>query len=130
MPSTLTAFFDRYRRAFAERDLEALVGFFHVPCMVLSDHAVATPQAADTLRTRLAAQFERHAEAGVAAALFQILDHRRLDARYVQADVRWQLQQGDGSALATFDLMYLIAASDHGWRIVLVAPLESISDPD
>ena len=126
MASTLTAFFDRYRRAFERRELDKLLDMVAVPCLVATGHGPSSIADRDTLRTRLEAQVTRHAEAGVADAAFEILAHRRLAASLLQAEVRWTFHDDAGEILTTFDLMYLMHSSEAGWRISLVAPVENI----
>jgi hypothetical protein len=126
VPSTLAAFFDRYRRAFAKGDVDALLGLLDVPLLVVGRGGPSAVTVPDALRTRLHAQVDRHADAGVSDATFDLLGHRRLAASLVQAEVRWQFRDDGGEDLAVFDLMYLLHATEHGWRICVVAPLEAI----
>lgn len=126
MPSTLAAFFDRYRRAFERRELDKLLEMVAVPCLVATGHGPSVIADRDTLRTRLEAQVARHAEAGVTDASFEITAHRRLAASLLQAEVRWTFHDAAGEILTTFDLMYLMHSSERGWRISLVAPVENI----
>lgn len=123
MASTLNAFLDRYRKAFAADDVAGLVELVHLPCLVMGPtvHALTTPQ---ELQESLARQLERHKEAGVVEARFKVLGHRRLEARTLTADVSWQMHDEDGGIVADFALMYTLTAPERGWKIVAVAPLE------
>jgi hypothetical protein len=126
MPTMLAAFFDRYQRAFERRQVDKLLDIIAVPCLVATGHHPSAVTDTDTLRTRLEAQVERHAEAGVADATFEITAHRRLAPGLLQAEVRWTFADANARPLTTFDLMYLITVADDGWRIIVVAPVESI----
>lgn len=121
--STLTAFLQRYRRAFANDDVVELRELIHLPCMVMGPqvHALTTEP---ELQQSLARQLERHREAGVASAEFEVLGHRRIDARFMTVDVAWQMRAADGALVADFGLMYTLTAPQRGWKIVTVAPLQ------
>ncbi|MEX1365791.1 MAG: hypothetical protein AB1Z98_21870 [Nannocystaceae bacterium] len=123
MASTLSAFLDRYRRAFASDDLEALAELVHLPCLVMGPqvHAITT---AEVLRESLVRQLERHREAGVAEARFVVLGHRRIEARYMTVDVAWEMRNAAGELVWDFAIMYTLTAPERGWKIVAVAPLE------
>jgi len=121
--STLSAFLDRYRRAFAEDDVEALADLVHLPCLVMGRQVVALTTA-EQLRESLARQLERHREAGVTSASFQVLGHRRVDPRYMTVDVAWQMRDVDEQLVSEFATMYVLTAPERGWKIVTVAPLE------
>ncbi|MEM7154650.1 MAG: hypothetical protein AAF799_17510 [Myxococcota bacterium] len=123
MASTLNAFLDRYRRAFAANDVAGLVELVHLPCLVMGPtvHALTTPE---ELEQSLARQLERHQQAGVVEARFEVLGHRRLEARTLTADVGWQMRDAEDGIVADFALMYTLTAPERGWKIVAVAPLE------
>lgn len=131
MASTLTAFLDRYRRALAADDIDALAELVHLPCLIMGPqvHAVLT---ADELKQALREQLQRQREVGMADASFEVLAHRRLEARYLTVEVTWQLRNTDGVSVWEFSVMYLLTAPERGWKIVTVAPLEpglSASNP-
>jgi hypothetical protein len=126
MPTTLAAFFDRFRRAFAERNLDVLGELVHCPCLVVSERGVTALSDPAELRRRLALQCSRHAEAGVAEAEFEVRDHRRLDARVMRTEVRWTLHDAQGDTLSSFELSYLLVSGHHGWRVAVVAPHEAL----
>src|SRR6188768_3290523 len=117
MATTLAAFFDRFRRAFAERNLDALGELVHCPCMVVSERGVTVLSDPAELRRRLALQCARHGEDGVADAAFEVREHRRLDARVMQAVVGWTLRDTQDATLSSFDLSYLLVSGHHGWRV-------------
>lgn len=123
MASTLSAFLDRYRRAFADDDQDALADLIHLPCLVMGPtvHAITSPE---VLREALARQLERHREAGVAEARFRVLGHRRIEARYMTVDVAWEMRNAAGDLVWDFALLYTLTAPERGWKIVTVAPLE------
>lgn len=123
MASTLNAFLERYRRAFAEDDMAALADLIHLPCLVMGPevHAITS---AEVLRESLDRQLERHREAGVAEARFRVLGHRRIEARYMTVDVGWEMRNAADQLVWDFALMYTLTAPERGWKIVSVAPLE------
>lgn len=123
MASTLTAFLDRYRRALAAEDLDALVELVHVPCLIMGPqvHAVLSES---ELRDALQQQLQRQREVGVAEGRFEVLGHRRIEARYLTVDVGWEMRDAAGAVVWEFAVMYTLTAPERGWRIVSVAPLE------
>lgn len=123
MPSTLHAFLDRYRRALAADDVDALVELVHVPCLVMGPqvHAVLSE---DELRRALTEQLRQQRELGVTTLRFELLGHRRLEARYLTVDVRWEMTGADDAIVWEFSVMYTLTAPERGWKIVTVAPLE------
>lgn len=131
MASTLTAFLDRYRRALAAEDVGALVELVHVPCLIMGPqvHAVLSQE---QLRQALTEQLAHQREVGVAKASFEVLGHRRLEARYLTVDVSWEMFDPKGTLVWEFSVMYTLTAPERGWRIVCIAPLEpglSASNP-
>ena len=124
MATTIAAFFERYRKAFAEYDLEGLAGLVHLPCLIASAGTLVAVGHGDDLRRRLQRQFDRHREADVGSARFEVLAHRRLDPRFVVADVHWTLLREDDVILAEFGVHYTLTAPEHGWRIASVLPLD------
>ncbi len=129
MPTTITAFFDRYRRAFEAYDLDALSALVHVPCLIASAGELVAVPDADDLAKRLQRQFARHREAGVADATFDVLDHRRLDARFVSADVHWTFFGAGEAKLIDFGVNYTLTAPETGWKIACVLPLDLPATP-
>lgn len=123
MPSTLHAFLDRYRRALAADDVDGLVELVHVPCLVMGPqvHAVLSE---DELRRALTEQLRQQRELGVTTLRFELLGHRRLEARYLTVDVRWEMTGADDAIVWEFSVMYTLTAPERGWKIVTVAPLE------
>lgn len=123
MASTLTAFLDRYRRALAADDVEALADLVHLPCLIMGPQVHAILEAAQ-LHQVLREQLQRQREVGMAEARFEVLGHRRIEARYLTVDVRWELRNRDGASVWEFSVMYTLTAPERGWKIVTVAPLE------
>lgn len=123
MASTLTAFLDRYRRALAAEDVDALVDLVHVPCFIMGPqvHAVLSEE---ELRGALADQLRQQRELGVTKVSFEVLGHRRIEARYLTVDVSWEMTGADDMNVWEFSLMYTLTAPERGWKIVVVAPLE------
>lgn len=131
MASTLSAFLERYRRAFAGENMRALAELVHVPCLVMGPqvHAITSTE---MLLESLQRQLERHQQAGVADARFRLLGHRRIEARYMTVDVGWEMRNAAGDVVWEFALMYTLTAPERGWKIVAVAPLEpglTVSNP-
>jgi hypothetical protein len=121
--STLTAFFDRYRRALAAEDVGALADLVHVPCLIMGPqvHAVLSEE---ELHRALADQLRQQREIGVTKIAFEVLAHRRIEARYLTVDVSWEMTGADDSNVWEFSVMYTLTAPERGWKIVTVAPLE------
>jgi hypothetical protein len=121
--STLTAFLDRYRRALAAEDVGALAELVHVPCMVMGPqvHVVLSQE---ELREALEDQLRRQRELGVTKVRFQVLGHRRIEARYLTVDVSWEMVGPEDDIVWDFSVMYTLTAPERGWKIVTVAPLE------
>ena len=124
MPTTLGAFFDRYRRAFEAYDVDKLAGLIHVPCLIVSGGALAAVAERDDLRKRLERQFERHREIGVSDAQFEVRAHRRLAARFVSVDVQWTFFDSDATPMAEFGVNYTLTAPETGWKIACMLPLD------
>ena len=124
MSSTVEVFFERYRKAFESYDLDALGKLVHLPCLIASAGKLIACGDAGDLRHRLQRQFERHREAGVADAKFEVVDRRRLDPRFVVVGVRWTLLKDDGSELMDFGVSYTLTAPEAGWKIACVLPLD------
>lgn len=123
MASTLTAFLDRYRRALAAEDVGALAELVHVPCLILGPQVHAVLSEAE-LHRALAEQLQRQREIGVTKITFEVLGHRRIEARYLTVDVSWEMTGADDSSVWGFSVMYTLTAPERGWKIVTVAPLE------
>lgn len=123
MASTLTAFLDRYRRALAAEDVDALAELVHVPCLIMGPqvHAVLSEE---ELHRALADQLRQQREIGVTKVSFEVLGHRRIEARYLTVDVSWEMTGADDSNVWEFSVMYTLTAPERGWKIVTVAPLE------
>lgn len=123
MATTIAAFFDRYRRAFGAFDLDALAPLVHLPCLIASGGTLVAVGQQSDLRRRLQRQFDRHREAGVADADFEVLAHRRLDPRFVSADVQWTFTGTKGDVLMEFGVSYTLTVPEAGWKIACVLPL-------
>ena len=110
-------FFERYAKAFAAYDADAIGACFAVPCLFVRDgetEAVATAE-------------------GVATSVAALLDlHRAWDVRRVRPAEVALLEQGPGHALARVDWVlgrpksrlrwrfattYALVPADDGWRI-------------
>jgi hypothetical protein len=124
MATTITAFFDRYRRAFEARDLEAMEKLVHLPCLVMSDRGVDAVTDRDALHDRLRRQFAHNQEAGLDHARAEIVAHRRLAPRFVEVDVAWELLRPDGALIRAFGVKYTLTAPESGWRVVVVTPVD------
>ena len=123
MASTLTAFLERYRRAQAAEDVEALAELVHVPCLVMGPQVHAVLSEAE-LRRALTEQLRQQREIGVSKLRFEVLGHRRIEARYLTVDVAWEMTGADDAIVWEFAVTYTLTAPERGWRIVTVAPLE------
>jgi hypothetical protein len=121
--STLTAFLDRYRRALAGEDVDALAELVHVPCLVMGPQVRAV-LSEDELHKALAEQLQKQREIGVTKVRFEVLGHRRIEARYLTVDVSWEMTGPDDGIVWEFSVMYTLTAPERGWKIVTVAPLE------
>jgi hypothetical protein len=121
--STLTAFLDRYRRALAAGDVAGLAELVHLPCLIMGPqvHAVLS---AEELRRALADQLRQQQEIGVTKVAFEVLGHRRIEARYLTVDVGWEMTGAADDVVWDFAVMYTLTAPERGWKIVTVAPLE------
>jgi hypothetical protein len=131
VPSTLNAFLDRYRRALAAEDVGALAELVHLPCLIMGPqvHAVL---AEDELRRALAEQLRQQRRIGVSKVSFEVLGHRRIEARYLTVDVSWEMVGASEDTVWEFSVMYTLTAPERGWKIVTVAPLEpslTVSNP-
>lgn len=124
MASTLHAFFDRYSKAFAAYDVDAVVKLVHCPCLVASGPDVIALTSEAEIRGRFERQFERHRELAVGAASFEVLGSRRLAPRITRADVQWTFRTADGVELPSFGLSYTLVDPEAGWAIATVFPLE------
>ena len=122
--TTLDAFFDRYCNAFASYDVGALAKLVHLPCLISSGPDLVALQEPRELRTRFERQFERHREAKVSNASFEVMATRRLAPRITRADVRWTFRTQDGMDLPSFGLSYTLVSPETGWKIATVFPLE------
>jgi len=124
MASTLHAFFDRYRKAFAAYDVDAVLRLVHRPCLVASGSDVIALTTEAELRERFERQFSRHRELTVGEATFEVLSTRRLAPRITRADVQWRFQTAEGTQLPSFGLSYTLVEPEAGWTIATVFPLE------
>lgn len=124
MATTLHAFFDRYSKAFATYDVDAVVKLVHRPCLVASGSEVIALQTEAELRERFERQFARHRELKVGEATFDVLGTRRLAPRITRADVQWTFCTADGEELPSFGLSYTLIDPEMGWAIATVFPLE------
>ena len=122
--STLHAFFDRYSKAFAAYDVDAVLKLVHRPCLVASGADLVALQTEAELRERFERQFERHRELRVGGATFEVVASRRLTPRITRADVQWTFQTEVGTALPSFGLSYTLVEPEAGWTIATVFPLE------
>ncbi len=122
--TTLHAFFDRYSKAFAAYDVDAVIKLVHRPCLVASGPEVIALQTEAELRARFERQFARHRELKVGEASFDVLAARRLAPRITRADVQWTFSTEDGHELPSFGLSYTLIDPEAGWAIATVFPLE------
>ncbi len=124
MASTLHAFFERYSRAFAAYDVDAVAKLVHRPCLVASGADVIALTTDAELRERFERQFARHRQAQVGGATFELVSSRRLAPRIARADVQWTFHTADGNPLPSFGLSYTLVDPESGWAIATVFPLE------
>lgn len=120
----LAAFFDRYRKAFEAQDVEGLAALVHLPCLTVSGPHVVAVTEPDDLRERLARQFSKHKEAGLASTRCEVIGHRRLDPHFTTADLRWEFLRDDGTVITQFGVSYVLTAPEHGWKVTTVLPLD------
>ncbi len=124
MASALDAFFERYTKAFASYDLEAVLKLVHCPCLVASGSDVEALVSEADLRARFERQFARHRELDVADATFEVVAKRRLAPRITRADVQWTFSTRAQGALPSFGLSYTLVDPESGWAIATVFPFE------
>lgn len=124
MATTLHAFFERYSKAFAAYDVEAVLKLVHRPCLISSGPEVIALQTKEEIRERFVRQFARHRELEVARASFDLVASRRLAPRITRADVQWTFCTEKGEELPSFGLSYTLIAPEVGWAIATVFPLE------
>jgi hypothetical protein len=122
--TTITAFFERYRKAFESNDLEAMAKLVHLPCLVMSGRGVVAVTDRDELQDRLARQFAHNRQAGLDHARAEVVAHRRLAPRFVDADVAWELRREDGAVIRSFGVKYTLTAPESGWRVAVVTPVD------
>ena len=124
MASTLHAFFDRYSKAFAAYDVDAVTKLVHCPCLVASGPDVIALTSVADIRGRFERQFERHRELRVGEATFELVASRRLAPRITRADVQWTFRTAHGEPLPSFGLSYTLVDPEAGWAIATVFPME------
>jgi hypothetical protein len=122
--TTITAFFERYRKAFESHDLEAMARLVHLPCLVMSGRGVVAVTNDEELRSRLGRQLERNAQTGVDHARAEVVAHRRLAPRFVDVEVAWELMRADDALIRAFGVKYTLTAPESGWRVAVVTPVD------
>jgi limonene-1,2-epoxide hydrolase len=122
--TTITAFFDRYRKAFESHDLDAMAKLVHLPCLVMSGRGVVAVTSREELDERLGRQFAHNQEAELDHARVEVVAHRRLTPRFVDVDVAWELLRADGEVIRSFGVKYTLTAPESGWRVAVVTPVD------
>ena len=127
MATTISAFFDRYRKAFESHDIEAMAKLVHLPCLLMSGRGVEVVTDPDGLEGHLRRQFAQNQMAELDHARARVVSHRRLAPRFVDAEVAWELLRKDGALIRGFGVRYTLTAPESGWRVVVVMPVDLAS---
>jgi hypothetical protein len=126
--SAVSEFLERYRRAFAAFDAEALANLFAYPCQLTSDEGEVTVTTVPTREAWLP-QVERLVAAyraiGVHAAEILELQVTELTPQLAQAAVHWALLDGAGARIYEFDAAYTLADLSQALRITAIAHNET-----
>jgi hypothetical protein len=126
--SAVSEFLERYRRAFAAFDAEAIADMFAYPCQLTSDESEITQTTVPTREAWLP-QVERLVAAyeaiGVHAAEILELQVTELTPQLAQAVVHWALVDGAGARIYEFNAAYTLADLGQGLRITAIAHNET-----
>jgi len=111
--------FRRYVRAFETLRPEAVVPYYHEPCLFISSQVVATLQSSADVAaffTNVMASLQRD---GYASSEFRDLQVLGLSDALTMVRGVGSWKRADGTVLRHFGLTYTLRKGDAGWRIVV-----------
>lgn len=122
----IRAWYDRYLDAFTglaaggRDDLDALLEYFGVPLVILTEDRYVALPTRDAVRSTAQALIDRLRQANYAASTVHRLDVRPLNARAAFIDGAFSRHDRAGNELERFGTVYLAAKTDEGWRFTSI----------
>lgn len=116
----IQTFFERYREAFSNQDLEAFTACFSEPFSLSSATYLVEFASIENVRKNLAALLERYQLYGVKQATIKSLQTREYSSGHAIVDLTWQMEDRTGQTLLCFDTTYILKRLQGCWKIAFV----------
>ncbi len=119
MGAELRALFDVYADAFNRFDVDAIAGFFRVPCLMVNADFVAPSLTDHALHAKMPALLTHHREQGSGRAQVTGLRCDAQGENLALAHVDWKVEVPGGPTDLIFRNSYNLARHDTDWKILV-----------
>lgn len=130
MPSVdtddLDAFFDSYRRAYTDLDLDDVMAHYSVPLLSLAPEDTFWLTSEPDVRKVMGAYLDTLAESGYDHGEIDEIVYHPLTDRDVIASSAWTRYDGEGAVFERLGTTYLLRETDDEWRILAL----TLHDPE
>lgn len=116
----IVGMYGAYFRAFQTLDPEAVIPYYHVPCMLLAPQGVLVVATAAEARTLFAGMMKGLEARGYAKSESAGLRVTRLSDDTAVLSTRVVRLKADGDELERFGATYSLRRTDAGWKIVVL----------
>lgn len=119
MSDDLERFFSQYAVAFNAADVDRLADFFHAPCLMINNDAVALLDSEGAVRDNLTALCDYHEQQGVRHATVERMSCRLLGSGLSLATIEWKVERSGELLAWEFCNTYNLVSRGGRWRIVV-----------
>lgn len=122
----LDAFFDSYRQAYTDLDLDDVMAHYSVPLLSLAPEDTFWLTNEEDVRKVMGAYLEMLAESGYDHGEIDDLVYHPLTDRDVIASSAWTRYDAEGDVFERLGTTYLLRKTDGAWRILAL----TLHDPE
>jgi ketosteroid isomerase-like protein len=115
-----------YFRAFQTLRLEAVVGYYHVPCLAISPQGVSVMTTIDEIHALIGGMQATLKARGYGRSEWANLHVKQLSDQAAVVSTMVLRYKTDGTELERFGATYALRRTEAGWKIVVL----TIHDPD
>lgn len=117
----LDGFFETYRQAYADLDLDAVLDHYNVPLLSITPDDLYWLTDATDVRTVMSAYLDTLRDGDYDGGEIDDLVYHPLTDRDVVASSAWTRYTTEGDVFERLGTTYLLRHTDDGWRIVALA---------
>ncbi len=120
MTNEINLFFEAYRQAYLEFNLQKILTFFAEPFMVSSPRGARTANNIDEMTSLLSKLLNRYRNLGIHTGCINNLKTNEYKSNHIQVEANWTIGDTKNNSLITFDCTYILIQSDNILKILFV----------